>query len=244
MLLNKHSLTIPARFVGNDAARPAIQNVQITNTETVATDGHRLAVLTHPNEPVNEFPDVGVNDPTIPLTVPVLVDADEAIRIGKAIPTYRSTLPILAHALLDAGRANEDGTVPFVVTDLGTKQTFEPKKADGQYPDWHQLMPTGAPRAVVGFNPRYLEQIGKAFADFLGVRVNDRNPVGKIVELRTYGPSNAAQFSAMNKDTGQTLRIVCMPMWIKTGRVGVKSVNRTHLAEWAETVCADLDVEY
>lgn len=214
MLLNTASLTIPPTFAGKDDARYILNGVRITPTETVATDGHRLCILTHrPGFTPEEFPAVGQHEPPAPLAQPVTVTADDLRAVGEALKASLRALkkakgrgaarfPVLQHAYLDAGAVN--GHVPFYVTDGQTPRTFAPKPMEGTFPDWGRVLPSEPPHAVVRLNAAYLRDAAQAALDLCGKEA----PASVTVELR--GELAPVVFRAEHE--GQTLTLLTMPV--------------------------------
>lgn len=235
MLLNKHSLDIPTRFAGDNDASYMLNGVHVTPDHIVATNGHMLCVLEHQKDlKDSEFPACGQSEPVevgpMQPFQPCTVDKDQWAKIGKALPKKtRHSLPILSRALLDEVKSSVNGSVSVRVTDLENPQEFILKKMEGNYPRYAQVIPQGEPEYSIALNPRYLERIGKAFADFLGASKHGSNPV----VMRMHGPLAPVDFKAKNTDTGQELQIILMPVRAE----GAKGMNKSMVVEqWAKNV--------
>lgn len=161
---------------------------------------------------------------------PCTVDKDQWAKIGKALPKpKKSSLPILSHALLDEAKSGVNGSVSVRVADLDNQREFLLKKMEGNYPRYEQVIPQGEPEYSIAVNPRYLERIGKAFADFLGASKHGSNPV----VMRMHGPLAQVDFRAKNIDTGQELQVILMPIKAE----GVKGMNKSMaVKQWAKNI--------
>jgi len=221
MLLNKHSLEIPARFTEQDGLRPMLAGVHLTPEHAVATDGHTLVILAHPEGNPAEYPACGQSAELVPLD-PCTVPGDALARVAKSVPKKKKTLAIINNALVDTSATNTNGHVTVYTTDLESPQKAELKKLEGRYPSYHNVIPKTPPVFSIGVNPAYLEKIGRAYRD-LGA-------VGVTVELRDrFKP---VMFSGENAD-GQAMKTLLMPMEME-GAVGL---NRSYvLRQWAENV--------
>jgi hypothetical protein len=57
ILLNKHNLAVSA-FASQEESRYTLKAIQVTERETVATDGHILARVSNPNIKPEQFPSI------------------------------------------------------------------------------------------------------------------------------------------------------------------------------------------
>jgi len=109
---------------------------------TEATNGHMLLRITAAVSPDADFPAVAgltlsAEDPT-PFILPVDAADDLAARLKKK---PRTTMPILADAVLDVPYTNANGKALFVLTDLETAQRVEARKIDGWWPNTDSVIP-------------------------------------------------------------------------------------------------------
>lgn len=136
MLLDRHSLA--ARYAcSKEEHRGSIRNVLVTTRETVGTDGHMLAVISHPSEPLRDvdFPTVpGFSpDDSIGPVAPVLIPADTLERVAKSLPK-KQTHAILEHALLDPVKRT------IATTDLANPSLVSFPADESRFPDYAKII--------------------------------------------------------------------------------------------------------
>lgn len=136
MLLDRHSMA--ARYAcSKEEMRLQLRSVLVTMRETVATDGHMLAVVSHPSEPLRDvdFPTIpGFSpDDSIGPWAPVLVPCETLDRASKSLPK-RFTHPILGHALLDPVNC------AIATTDLDSPNVVRFKADDRRFPDYAKVI--------------------------------------------------------------------------------------------------------
>lgn len=203
LLLNKHNLNI-AKIASREESRYTLKAIQVTDRETVVTDGHRLVRVTLPTEcKPGDFPQLEGFTPNGNGT-PFLLDRDTALQATKLIPK-KTTIPILNHAAVSACKG-EDGQVQQIqvcVTDLDHTQVLRPKPDNGRFPAWECVLPAGEPLAEVCLDASYIEELGKLLREFGGS--------GLAVRIRVYGKEKAVRMDARNGD-GQEMNAVVMPL--------------------------------
>lgn len=210
MLLNKHNLAIAA-LASKDETRHDLVGLHVTATCTEATDGHRAARVTLPNDDPADFPSaagVALNG-----TMPSLVAPIPAVKaLAKAIPG-KSRHPILRNALVDTAAA-EGGTFKAVVTDLETTTPIEARALDVRFPDFDAIMPKSPPYVSVGINGKYLSEVAKIAADMadgracaIRLEIPAPNETGEVI-----GP---VVIRVSNAETGQEGVFLIMPVRLR-----------------------------
>jgi hypothetical protein len=195
VLLNKHSLEV-AEFASKVESRFTLKAVQVTMEETVATNGHYLVRVSHPEQKLQQFPNVAGTVPTVE-TESFLLARDGALSVAKTIPR-KTTIPILNHAKVGV---DAEGNVQAVTTDLETHRPVTIRKVAGQFPQWKGLWPKNAPKVTICLDATYLAQLAKAAAQF-----------GTGVQIRVWDSQSVARLDAYDATTNQHWSALLMPM--------------------------------
>lgn len=197
MLLNRHNLAIHTH-ASRGATRSMLGGVHIEEGGTVATDGHRLAHVTLPDMPVDEYPDRGGLDRTSPWksrTIPAVA----AKALHDAIPK-NGKHPILRTALVDHGPAD---AFQAITTALENGRTVTATPIDGEFPHWRNVLPKGKPKAVVHLSGAYLAEACKLLGAF--------NGRSHLVKLEVFDEASPVRLTATDAETGQVGTIIIMP---------------------------------
>ena len=215
-MLNKHNLSIH-QFVSKDSGRYTLQGILVTPKETVATNGHVMAIVTTPGTKEENFPTI----PGVELSAkfePFILPVAAAKTIERAIPKNQ-TLPILEHVVID-GKATdalpEDGGVNnsavLAVNDLENPQVFHPRKLEGKFPDWQAQVPERKKaKFTIALDASLLAKLASYAAKFTDSRSNE-------VHIRFYADDKAIRLDA-RRDDGQEFTGVLMPLRIEKGAV-------------------------
>lgn len=191
MILNKESLIV-SRFCNKDETR-AISGVLVEPDGTVvATDGHRIAKTSPPQD----APDEKAIRPEESFIIAKTI-AEALAKDLKGKKNGDSTVSLL-------GRNN--GTVAFRTTHLGFKKDFTADVKDEKFPDWREVISDcGSEEHLrVDVNPKYLMELAKAVIDFGGKSLSLYINTGE-----DYSPIGAV---SKNLDTGQELLQALMPL--------------------------------
>lgn len=203
-LYNRHNFGI-VKFAAKDESRWAISGVYVEPGKTVATDGHRMAVVTAPNHSakISEFPEVpGVKIKA--LETPGILPADVAAKLAKEIPT-REAVPVLNNA---APIETEAGKMGFVHTDLQSSHPTIAETVKGTFPNYESVFPTKNPKMRIGFNVKYMLEICQFLSKFVDARKQD-------VVLSLYTEAQAFKLEGHNPETGQDATFLLMPLRIE-----------------------------
>lgn len=193
--MNKHNLAVVGEFVSNDVGRKTLNNVAVTATETIATNGHYLVRVSKPvqgGEPVEgEAQELA--------GASFLLDGKAAVKIGKAMGKGGDAKVM----------PNGTGESFNIVLRDGTQ--FHAPKVDGQFPDVDVVMPAKdkAPAVKFGVSPSYLAKIAKAFAAFQA-----ENKHAAVITVSVFDEQSPILFEAVNGD-GQTMTALLMPKRLK-----------------------------
>jgi len=208
MLLNKASLRL-ATLAPDEESRYTLRAICVNASSAVVTNGHYLVIATHPTRndddgnPIDataQFPVTpGLEHRAVTGNEELLVSRDAAIAALKALPK-KTTLPILANAAIGADGNLYVNTLENVAVSKYT--------AEGKFPNWQAVMPTGEPVAEIAFDAHYLKALAQYFID-----AQSDKPKSVSVRLTIYSKDTAARFDARNSD-GQYLTAVLMPMRI------------------------------
>jgi len=131
MIVHKRIMAL-GQFVSKDTNREPLQHIHINDTESVATDGHVLAIMPH----IGEFTDdcYPAADGCTPVTVPVLVKPSELKPAVDYLPK-KPALPQLNYIQM----VEHDGK-PVINAGLPVVQ-FPIADCDENYPNYKQCVP-------------------------------------------------------------------------------------------------------
>ena len=153
MLLSKESLFV-YEAGSTDDPRYSLSGVRVEpDGSCVATDGKILARYTPRMTGIlaEDYPGVqatgGVNACDGPELEPFVLPTDACKAIIKAVPKgRRCSLPILGYIALDTEQTNQNGEAVLGVTDLENPQVFRPRKPDGTFPRYQNVIPKDTDR--------------------------------------------------------------------------------------------------
>lgn len=200
-LLNALNLGV-IKFSSKEASRFTLNGILVTPNETVATDGHRLTMVTTPTvkgggvASFPELPGFTIDGNWKPFVMPTDVAADLLKKIPK-----KSKIPILMHAAIGARSANGE-RIQVATTDLSTNTILDVRPVAGNFPDWQRVMPSGEIKGAISINARYLADIGSFIASH-----GERLPTCTILYR---GHDRPLEIVAKISDTNQQIRSVIM----------------------------------
>jgi len=203
MIINKNNL-LAVNAASDNKVYPSLSVLHVRADRTVATDAHRLIEVSMTDqENAKDFPAIPGNNggPAADLK-PFSIGADDVKSLLKAVPKKTRT-PILLNALIDVAATNANGHAVVSVTDLQTPITMSLVKVDGDFPNYELVFPKENPVITIGFNPDLL-------ADTLKTISKITDGAGVTVEL--FGPDKPLLIHGENKETGQKVRALVMPM--------------------------------
>ena len=198
VLLNKHSLEI-AKLAPKEESRYTLSAVNVTDGETMVTNGHYLIRVQHPNVKIENYPNVPGDAEAVECKG-LLMPTKTALELLKSLPKERS-IPILNHAKVGK---DAEGNLRAVTTDLATSKPMTCKPITGQYPNVDAVMPREEPRFRIGVSADYLSKLLAIAATY---RYNS-----SFVELEFWGADRAMRINAHDGETGQHFTAVLMPM--------------------------------
>lgn len=218
-MLNKISLLVK-NICSKEESRFTLNGILVTPTETVATDGHRLAIITAPKaEKIEDAPAIPGCTPTAAFEKFILSVAD-CCRLEKLIPTGgkkrflpavlthafigRETIPIKRKPGADNERVDNTGIATIGVSDLDTPQVLNCRMMDGNFPDFERVIPKGKPAMSIGLNAKYM-------VDAFDMALKLRGDTGQVVQFDVYSPQQAVVIRAANETTFQEMRHIVMP---------------------------------
>ena len=207
MLFNKKSLDCIAVFASTDDARYMLHGIHVeASGNLVATDGHMLGILTQGDSfEESDFPSVGQTEGAQPPFAPCTLDMAGMKALTKALPK-KSRLPILDYALLDHTASNENGKAVFHVTDCDNPQRINVAKMDGNFPNYHAVMPKDEPVYRIVFDAELLERLAKA------AKILCKGKGQVPVEMAFTASGLQAMTATISNGDGQILTAVVMSM--------------------------------
>ena len=200
MLLNKKNIEI-AKIAGTKSDR-LIDTlfVDMKKRQTVATDGHRIAIVSFV-ENQDGYPSVeGMESSDPKKSFNIL--ANEAVKLLKVIPKNPSW--ISSCVMLDGIKTDAGDMAHFAVTDSSQCQKLTIKKVEGIFPDYEGVVPKDGPSFRFGINPFYLVELVK-----LAVTLQDINKHGHII-LEFWDNKGPMRIQGISKETGQKFLLLCM----------------------------------
>jgi len=197
VLLNKHNLAV-AEFASKKESRYTLQAIQVTQDETVATNGDYLVRVDTPKVDIDHFPTVVGTVPTVEAES-FLLARQGALDMIKVLPK-KTTIPILNHAKVGV---DAEGNVQAITTDLETHRPVTIRKVTGQYPNWKALWPKKAPTVTVGVNAAYLAQLAKVAATYAG---------SCYMEISIWDAQSAIRLDAYDSSTNQHFTALLMSL--------------------------------
>jgi hypothetical protein len=218
MLLNKHNLAV-AEFTSKDKSRYTCQAIHVSQDGTIATDGHRLVVVSPAPGSDKAFPVVEGFTPVSGEFQPFNLSREAAKDIAGQIPKSTNT-PIIRNAII--GQPGANGEVNIAVTDLDTAKVFKCKPVTGQFPNYKAVIPKDEYAVLrIAVNAGQLAQMAKAAGAF-------SDDQAETLVLSFYGPDRAVKMTASNSETKQTWTGVLMPIYmLKESKPAAKAEAET-----------------
>lgn len=145
MLIKKKPLEFVKVFAGKADTRYVLNGVEISEDYLTATDGKVLGRISQQKTLVaKDYPMVEGIYPSQSEDAlkPVIVPIDGVDRLAKAIPTKKSTMPILKTAIINTTVTNEGKLFLAGTTDLETTTPINIKPIAGTFPNVNQVIPT------------------------------------------------------------------------------------------------------
>jgi len=159
LLLQKQALET-MRTASTEDPRYSLNGILIEpDGSTVGTDGHILHKYT-PGKAPAEFPPIEGIELDGPEADPFILPLDACKALKKAFPAKSAkTLPILReYAAVDTAQTNANGNAVIAVTDLENPTVFRPKKIDGAFPTYENVVPKYETPAI-GIDPKLLKRL-------------------------------------------------------------------------------------
>jgi len=197
VLLNHHNLAV-ANLIDKQESRYTLNAMQVTEKETVVTNGHYLVRVDTPKQELASYPNVA-GEPEATEVGSFLLGSDGALALAKVTPKKES-IPILNHAKVGV---DADGNIRAVTTDLATTHPMTIRKVTGQFPQWEMLFKRTQPKMRIGLSAAYLEQLAKS------AKVYEQS---NYVELSIWSPQEAVRLDAFDSATNQHWTAILMPM--------------------------------
>jgi hypothetical protein len=177
MLYNKNNFAV-GKVANKDGLRRNLHCVRFEADKTVATDGHRLVIMTTPKGmTLDDFP-------VIPnINCNIITDLNGGVSLPlESVRGFKfnkpNRMPILDCAVLT--RNGDNGLITINHTDLQTTRQSECRVVDADFPDYLQVIPKTAPKAVIGLNASLLKDIcdiatGLSKIPFLKISIYDED---------------------------------------------------------------------
>lgn len=199
MMFNQHNLDI-AKITPKEQSRPEINSVFFKPDKTVATDSFRLIEMAVPKtteEDINNYPAKSMRG-----FKPFLIDA-HTLKSVKIKPN--KNLPVLQYATVKHVDNNKvELNIPAAGDGAaGVTEVKAFRRVDGQFPDYEQIMPKGAPVIEVMVNGRYLKEL-------LELLVKSNAGKDEKVTVKLYGEKEPIVITNNNEDQKGTA--VLMPI--------------------------------
>jgi len=192
------------KFSSVDESRPQINGLHITETKTIATDGHRLIVIERGKIP--EFNRDGFPVDVISPALPITISRQSVETIIKAWPKIkkRDVQPVHEWGFLKVDS--------FTVLDANYNQiAFPIAIVSGPFPQWDRVLPKPEDRPErIGVNVNFLSD-SSYMAD---------KKTGQI-EIRTNTETESALLIGQNSQ-GQDCQQVVMPMRLDSSEKEIK----------------------
>lgn len=198
-MLNKFNLEI-ATCCSKEETRYSIEHVLVTDKETAATDGHRLVIVSLPENSSELFPEVeGVkqSDEFERFMIP----AASALEVARNIP--QTKISVLNHAIFDASRKK---TIRLAVAPSDNVKIYEVKRNEVWFPKYESIDITDKPEFEICLDPNLFIELMRLFGRFLS------NEKYKQVKFQFFGLERQVKMIAKNTETGQTMTAFIMPM--------------------------------
>lgn len=212
MLITKGSLAV-RKLASRDANRWVINSVFIEDLDksirVTATNGYMMAVVTSPKTENEEadFPEVKGLDSTDNEKF-AIIDTASVEKLVKQMTTEKTNdhrPPFLFKAKAHLGKEQSQ----FAVTDLASSQVMNFKNIDGSYPATQHILSDTIARpykAKILLDASYVKEVLSVMAE--AVNLGDH----KYIEFVVAGPEDPVYLRARNKQTGELVETVIMPV--------------------------------
>jgi DNA polymerase III sliding clamp (beta) subunit (PCNA family) len=204
MLIKKKPLEFVKAFAGKADTRYVLNGVHMDADNLTATDGHVLGRISQQKElSVKDYPNVEGIDPSQaeePLKG-VIVPIDGVERLAKAIPTKKSTMPILKTAIVNTKVTNEGKLFLAGTTDLETTTPINVKLIDGKFPEVHNVIPKEKGVKQFSVNPALMARAMTAAAKLGLITVEFDLPEKALSPIKITGRT----------EDGEDVLIIVMP---------------------------------
>lgn len=192
MRINRANLAILG-MASKDETRHNLTGLQVTQNETVATNGHMLGWVTVLGDgPVPEG-----TVPEAPLK-PCVIASESAKTLKQAIPKKDG------YATVDVHGTNAGGEFLATIKNGDVVSPVAIKKVDADFPDWEQVVPKTKLVSMAAFDVKYLAEMCSAVKEMGGRAV--------VIEMHRNSEVEATVFRALLSDTGQVATFIIMPM--------------------------------
>jgi hypothetical protein len=208
MLLNAQNLSIFELATKEPMSRVP-SGVKVSSKGTETTNGHSAIRVSVPQGEAHNEKNFPVIEGVCPEPAPdFILPVDAAKKVKAAIPK-RTTIPVLHHAMV--GQTSR-GTITLATTDLEMPQTFAPRCIDVQrWPNMDAVWPKdGTETAQIQLGAEALISLLRQIVAFDGIKVPSTQDA--VFTLKLYGPANAVRLQAVNRETGQELDSILMPV--------------------------------
>jgi DNA polymerase III sliding clamp (beta) subunit (PCNA family) len=212
MIINyKNLLVAKVAYKDKPNLRPYLQGVLLEKDgSTVATDGHRLAMVTaakksDDDKDTERFPESVDNEEAV--IVPSHV-ANELAKTLKSQKVGEKDSPTYRRAALVA--CSEESVEFQTKAKSGLSSRLGAEPVDGNYPPWESVIPKVSPEthAMICVDAKYLLELARMALDFGNKRVKLAVPTSHESDGYTLEVMVA---TCESKETGQTLTHVLMP---------------------------------
>ena len=160
--------------------RYGLTGLHITKSETVATDGRKLVVVKHPEQPE----DGDAQD----LERPRLLDREAVLQALKGLSKKVRDPDHLKQIEVDVAATNGSGKVHADVPVSGGRATVELPEIAGTFPNWEGVVPSEKNFTVgVCLNGTYLTEVLKVITATNKARGREMNPNSIVLKLTLPG---------------------------------------------------------
>lgn len=216
MLFNRRHFAV-RHAAQKDSTRHNLNGVRVeADGTTVATDGHwlcRVELSTESDEGLHRKTETSEPSGAAlePFTM-LLAGVDRLVKLlPKKVKNGQPNETVAAYLDVDATNANRVARLVTVHEVGATPEGFETEKIEGDYVNWHQVMPDKAPEVTFGLSLVLLEGLCKAVREFAPDKSRNETLNLKFeVNDDVHSPVKVTA-----EHDGGTLTAVLMPMRIK-----------------------------
>ena len=212
MYYNKKQLEA-VKFASKDETRPAIAGLRFEENRVIATDGHRLMIVTNTpsNDTKESFPPSA--DFAEPLTgedfVPFTVARKTVEKVAKNIPAKMGANDCLE--VIKISPSKNTNKIACQTFDFEETTTVETKPVDGKFPNYRQVLPDYSGYQKIGINGAYLAEMAKELSKY---NMNSKMVVLHIAppEIAGDGYVNGKIVITASDENGTEAEAIIMPM--------------------------------